>query len=68
MKTSRKGSKIILEWVLKTSKTLGKVEGFFVKLTRQGWLAAVNNGALRRVLDFKAEYGRLWFIPLSEGG
>lgn len=68
MKVSREGAKIILEWSVEDDEDVKKAREFFIKLTRQGWFAAVHDGIFRRVLEFREEYGKLWFIPLSEGG
>lgn len=68
MKVSKEGSRIILEWNVEDVEDVKKAEEFFINMTKQGWLAAVHNGALRRVLEFKRGYRKLWFIPLSEGG
>ncbi len=65
---SKEGTKIILTWRIEDAKDFEEARGFFIKLTKQGWLAARRNGELRRILEFKPEYGELWFIPLSEGG
>jgi len=65
---SREGSRIVIRWVPEDPIEVEEARRFFVRLTREGWLAAKHNGELRRILEFKPEYGELWFIPLSEGG
>jgi len=64
----KEGTKIVLTWRIKDAEDVEAAKGFFTKLTKQGWLAARRDGELRRILEFKPEYGELWFIPLSEGG
>jgi len=68
MKTSKEGARIKVTWEKEDEKDVEEARGFFLKLTRQGWLAATRDGEYRRVLDFRPEDGELWFIPLSEGG
>ena len=68
MNTSREGARIRLIWERGDGEDVEKARAFFVKLTRQGWLAARRDGEYKRVLEFKSDYGELWFIPLSEGG
>jgi len=71
MNTSKEGTKIILAWERDDAEDIEKAKTFFAKLTRQGWFAVPVSGdksKLRRILEFKPEYGKLCFIPLSEGG
>ena len=68
MKTSKEGARIRLTWENGDEEDVQRAREFFMKLTGQGWLAARRDGEYKRVLEFKAEYGELWFIPISEGG
>lgn len=68
MKISEESTKIIITWRKDDPEDIEEAKGCFINFTRQGWLAARRNGELRRVLEFKPEYGELWFIPFSEGG
>jgi hypothetical protein len=68
MKTSKEGARIRLTWQRDEEGDVEEAREFFTKLTRQGWLAARRDGEYRRVLEFRPEYGELWFIPISEGG
>ena len=71
MNASKEGTKIILAWERDDAEDIEKAKTFFTKLTRQGWFAACvsrDKSKLRRILEFKPEYGKLCFIPLSEGG
>ena len=70
LNTSKEGTKIILAWERDDAEDIEKAKTFFKKLTRQGWFAVPvsrDKSKLRRILEFK-EYGKLCFIPLSEGG
>ncbi len=68
MKASKEGARIRLVWESGDKEDVERARKFFVELTRQGWLAARRDGEYKRVLEFKADYGELWFIPISEGG
>ena len=68
---SKEDTKIRIAWEKADAKDVEKARTFFTKLTRQGWLPVPVSGrtdGLRRILEFKPEYGELCFIPLSEGG
>jgi len=68
MKASKEGARIRLTWESGDEEDVERAKELFMKLTRQGWLAARRDGEYRRVLEFRPEYGELWFIPISEGG
>ena len=68
MKVSKEGTRIKIAWRKENSKDVERARDFFMELTRQNWLAAKRNSELQRILEFKSEYGELWFIPLVEGG
>jgi len=71
LNTSKEDTKIILAWERDDAGDIEKAKTFFTKLTRQGWFAVSvsrDKSKLRRILEFKPEYGKLCFIPLSEGG
>ena len=68
MKTSKEGAWIRVTWEKGDEEDIERARSFFMKLTRQGWLAARRDGEYRRVLEFRPEHGELWFIPFSEGG
>lgn len=68
MRASRRGERLKLTWQSEDEEDVEKAREFFMKQTRQGWLATRRDGECRRVLEFKPEYRELWFIPLSEGG
>jgi hypothetical protein len=68
LKISKLGSKIKIVWNPGDSEDIKKAKEFFLKQTRQGWLAAVHHTEYKRILKFDSEYGELWFIPLIEGG
>ena len=68
---SREGAKITVEWRIDVAEDIEEAEALFKELTEQGWLAVLvstSGAGSQRVLEFKPEYGRLRFIPLSEGG
>ena len=67
MKFTKDDRKIILVWEKENDEDVEKAKMYFNKLTKQGWLATKSERKLR-ILEFKPEYGELWFIPLSEGG
>ncbi len=58
----------MLTWKREDTEDVEKATAFFIKQTRQGWLAVKHNGKPQRILEFKPEYGKIWFLPLSEGG
>ena len=68
MEITKDGIRIKLSWDSGNKSDVEKAMNFFMKLTRQGWLAARRDDDFRRVLDFDPNYGELWFIPISEGG
>ena len=57
-----------MTWKSEDEDDVTKALQFYMKLTRQGWLAARKNREYHRVLEFKPEFGELWFIPITEGG
>ena len=65
---SKKGVRVFLTWKKEDPRDVARAKRFFVKLTRQGWIAAKYNGELTRVLEFMPEYEELLFMPLIEGG
>ena len=68
MKVSEEGTRIKIMWRSDDSEDIERARAFFLKLTRQGWLAVKINSELRRILEFKPDHGELLFIPLIEGG
>jgi len=68
LNVSEEGAKIVLSWETEDLRDVQKAKDIFMKLTRQGWLAARRNDGLRRTLEFNPEDGELYFIPLAEGG
>lgn len=68
MEVSEEDSKIVLTWKRGDAEDVERARVFFIKQTRQGWLAVKPDGKSRRILEFKSEYGKIWFVPLSEGG
>ena len=68
MKVSEENTRIRLTWETDNVEDIEKARDFFSGLTRQGWLAVRSDGESKRVLDFRPEYGELWFIPIAEGG
>jgi len=68
MKVSEEGIRRRLTWQANDEKDVEEARDYFMKLTRQGWLAARHNGEYKRILTFVPEYGEIWFIPLAEGG
>lgn len=68
MKVSKDGAKIILTWRKDDAEDIAKARDIFQNLTKQGWLATRRRVGLQRVLDFKAEYEELVFVPFAEGG
>jgi hypothetical protein len=65
---SKKAAEIKITWEKEDKAETEKAKKFFEKMTRQGWIAAVHDGELRRILEFTPKYGEMWFIPLVEGG
>ena len=58
-----------MTWKSGDEEDIKKALEFFMKVTRQGWLATVKkDSGYKRVLEFKPEYLELWFIPIVEGG
>ena len=57
-----------LTWQSEDEEDVNRALEFFRKLTRQGWLAVKKNDEYKRVLEFRPEYGELWFMPIVEGG
>jgi hypothetical protein len=68
MKASKEGARVKLIWNTIDAEDIEEAEAFFVKLTKQGWLALKFEGKYSRVVEFIPDLGELWFIPLSEGG
>lgn len=70
MEVSEEGTRIKVTWKIGDPTDIESARDFFMKLTRQGWLAATREeqARYRRVLDFNPECGELWFVPISEGG
>jgi len=68
MNVSKDGAKIILTWRKDDAEDVAKARDFFRNLTKQGWLATKRSCGLQRILDFKADYEELIFIPFAEGG
>lgn len=68
MKVFKEVSKINIKWECEKSEDVKKAQELYNKLTRQGWLAAIYDGELRRILKFDPSYEELWFIPIIEGG
>lgn len=59
---------IQITWKVNDADDVEKARRYYMRLTRQGWLAAVREAEMRRIIEFKPEYGELFFIPLAEGG
>jgi hypothetical protein len=68
MDVFEEGNRIRISWERTDEEDVNKAREFFEKLTRQSWIAASKQQEYRRILEFKSEYGELWFIPISEGG
>ncbi|MBS7615379.1 hypothetical protein KEJ18_06595 [Candidatus Bathyarchaeota archaeon] len=71
MEIKREGAKILVYWRSKCIEDVEKAKEFYSNLTREGWFAVYvseKGNKQKRVLEFKPEYERLRFIPLSEGG
>ncbi len=68
MKVTNKGTIIVIEWNINSTDDVKEAKEYFNSLTRQGWIAVVENGKLHRLLEFKKDVGKILFIPLVEGG
>ena len=68
MELTDQGSKKILKWDINDLKEIKEARDIFFKYVKQGWIAAVHEDELKRVLKFSSSYGEIWFIPLAEGG
>lgn len=68
VKVQKKDSKIIISWIVKDPLDVEKARNFFKRYTEQGWLAVKDNGKMIRILNFEPRIGKIFFIPLSEGG
>lgn len=68
MKITNKGTIIVIEWNVNSSDDVKEANEYFDSLTRQGWIAVVEDGEPRRLLEFKKGVGKILFIPLAEGG
>jgi hypothetical protein len=64
----KKDLKIIISWIVEDPLDVEKARNFFKKYTEQGWLAVKDNGKMTRILHFEPRSGKIFFIPLSEGG
>jgi hypothetical protein len=62
------GEKKHMIWDIEDPEDVKKAYDTFLQYVKQGWIAAIRDKDLKRVLEFQAEYGELWFIPLAEGG
>jgi hypothetical protein len=62
------GSKKRLIWDINNPNETRDAQDIFFKYVKQGWIAAVREDELKRVLKFNSSYGEIWFIPLAEGG
>ncbi len=68
---SREGAQITVEWRTDLAEDMEEAKTLFKELAKQGWLAVLvspDGLGSQRVLEFKPEYGKLRFVPLSEGG
>lgn len=68
MQVYEEGARARLAWESENEADVEKARDYFMKLTKQCWIAARKDGELKRVLEFKPEYGELWFMPITEGG
>ncbi|MCX8189160.1 MAG: hypothetical protein N3F64_05565 [Nitrososphaeria archaeon] len=68
MRVTNRGTIIILEWDIKSSDDVKNANEYFNSLTRQGWIAIIENDKPHRLLEFKKDIGKILFIPLAEGG
>ncbi len=60
-----------MEWKNEDPEDVEMARKLFTELTQQGWLAVLDSTSDKnrvRILEFKAEHGKLHFVPLSEGG
>jgi hypothetical protein len=55
-------------WDINDPNEIWEARNTFFEYVKQGWIAAVREGELKRVLKFSSSYGEIWFIPLAEGG
>ena len=62
------GEKKQIIWDIEDPEDAKKAYDAFLQYIKQGWIAAIRDEELKRVLEFQAKYGELWFIPLAEGG
>jgi hypothetical protein len=62
------GSKKRMIWDINDPNEIWEARNTFFEYVKQGWIAAVREGELKRVLKFSSSYGEIWFIPLAEGG
>lgn len=69
MKITQEGITTRLAWVIEDEEDVKSANEFFLKLTRQGWLAVRREiDGYKRILEFKPQYGELLFLPIVEGG
>ncbi|MEM3873486.1 MAG: hypothetical protein QXE05_13080 [Nitrososphaeria archaeon] len=68
MKIKNKGTMIVIEWDVNSSEEIKEANEYFSNLTRQGWIAVIENDKPTRLLEFKKDVGKILFIPLAEGG
>lgn len=68
MEITDQGSKKRMIWDINDPSEIREAHSIFSRYVRQGWIAAVRDEELKRVLVFKSDYGEIWFIPLVEGG
>ncbi|MEM2129001.1 MAG: hypothetical protein QXZ70_00225 [Candidatus Bathyarchaeia archaeon] len=71
MMVKREGTKILVSWQSTCMEDVEKAKEVYNNLTKQVWFAVFTSekeNNQKRVLEFKPEYEKLRFIPLSEGG
>lgn len=68
MKITNKETKIVIEWDINSPEEIKEANEYFRNLTRQGWIAVIENDKPTRLLEFKKDAGKILFIPLAEGG
>lgn len=68
MKIIKEGVKVRIIWKPNNRHDVNKARKLFTSFTRQGWLATINDGELKRILNFNPNTGEILFIPLIEGG
>ncbi len=68
MNVTEEGKHVHITWRSDDEKDVERAEEFFAKFAKQFWIAAKKDSGYRRVIEFKPEYGELWFFPLVEGG